>query len=500
MKQFGVLLVVLMSIMAAGAQDVSPDTLLVSAGVNQTVSSGEHSPFWLAANKQGLSSIDKGFGFVDVGAVKKIDESRRFSWGAGVELAVPWKFTSDFVIQQLYAEFKYRCLDLSIGSRNYRSDIVDSNLSSGDLVFSGNARPVPQVRAGIFDFEKLHFTKDWVSVKGYISYGKFTDSRWQEHWAAPKSRYEKGALLCSRGFTLKGGDENRFPLVFTFGLDMATQFAGTIYNLNLYDSSDKLIDYKMPSGIKAWIKGLIPLPGNDKSNLTEYNNIEGNTIGEWTFSLEWNPSQDWRVKAYWLHMFEDHSMMLIQFPWKDGLWGVQGWLPKNPILSSAVFEFLYSKYQSGSVYHDATDEIPEQVSGMDNYYNHGLYPGWMHWGMGIGNPFSISPIYNSNHILTFYATRNISYHLGLTGTPIEGLDWRLLLSNTRSWGTYWYPFADVKKMWNFLAEVKWRPAKLKNLECMASVAFDRGDLVGNNFGVMMGLSYDIPVLLRKGAR
>ncbi len=496
MRRFFILIVFLMTLLSVKAQDERSDTLLISATLQQSVSSGEHSPFWLTANKQGLSSIDKGFGFFEVSAIKKIDDDKRFSWGAGVDLAVPWKFTSQFVIQQLYAEAKYRCLDLSIGSRNYRSEIRDSELSSGSLVFSGNARPVPQVRLGIFEYEPLKFTKDWVSIKGYLSYGKFTDSSWQEHWAAPGSRYETGALLCSRGFWLKGGDEKRFPLVFEFGLDMATQFSGTIYNLEWYNAGGESHTLKMPSGIKAWLKGLIPLSGDKGTIDTEYNNIEGNTIGAWDFSLSWNPAADWKVKAYWQHMFEDHSMMLVQYPWKDGLWGVQGWLPENPFLSSVVFEFLYSKYQSGPVYNDTCQEVPEQVSGVDNYYNHELYPGWMHWGMGIGNPFSISPIYNADHILTFYANRNISYHVGLKGSPMAGLNWRVLLSNTRSWGNYYEPYPEVRKMWNFLAEVKWRPAKMRNLECQASVAFDRGDLVGNNFGVMVGVRYDIPVLMR----
>jgi len=486
-----------MFFLAGKAQDVRSDTLLISASLQQSVSSGEHSPFWLTANKHGLSSIDKGFGFVGLSAFKKMDGSRRFSWGAGIDIAVPWKFTSNFVVQQLYAEAKYRCLDLSIGSRNRWSDFCDPELSSGDLIFSGNARPVPQVRVGVFEYEPLDFTKDWLSVKGYLSYGKFTDSSWKEHWAAPDARYDKGTLVCMRGFGLKVGDDKRFPLVFNFALDMATEFAGTVYNLDLYRTGKEKITLKMPSGFKSWLKGLIPMAGDDQNVATEYNNIEGNTIGSWNFSLEWNPNSDWRIKTYFLHMFEDHSMMLVQFPWKDGLWGVQGWLPKNPYISSAVFEFLYSKYQSGPVYNDTSPQIPEQVSGVDNYYNHELYSGWMHWGMGIGNPFSISPIYNSDHVLTFYATRNIAYHLGLKGNPMDGLNWRLLVSNSRSWGNYWYPFPEIRSMWNFLAEVKWRPSEFKNLECQASIAFDRGDLVGNNFGVMLGLRYDLPVSVGK---
>lgn len=497
MRQILLIFTVLLTCFGGFAEAESTDTVFVSSEFGQTASSGSHTPFWLSANRQGLSSIDKGYGYVEVGAFKKMDRSRRFSWGAGVDIAVPWKFTSHFVVQQLYAEAKYRSLSISIGSRNISSDMLDPELSSGSLLFSGNARPVPQVRVGIMEFQPFKFTDDWVSIKGHLAYGKFTDSSWQQHWSHPGSRYSKGALMCARGFWLKGGDEKRFPLTLTVGVEMATEFAGTIYNYDLYNAHRDTINVKMPSGPRAWIKALIPMPGDPDTLAGERTNVEGNTVGAYDFCLTWTPyDSDWKVKAYWQHMFEDHSMLWIQFPWKDGLWGLQGELPRNPILSSVVYEFMYSKYQSGPVYNDSSTQVPEQVSGVDRYYNHDLYPGWMHWGMALGNPFFVSPIYNSDHILQFYATRNISHHIGLKGNPMPGLEWRVLASNTRSWGDYLRPFPEIKEMWNFLAEVKWRPAKLSGFQCMASVAFDRGDLIGNNFGVALGVRYELPVTFK----
>lgn len=480
--------------MSGMAQDQKTDTITFSAELRQTLSSGQHSPFWLVSNKQGLSSIDRGYGYFDIGASKKMDSKKRFSWGAGVELAVPWKFTSDFVIQQLYGEVKYRSVSLMIGSKNRCSNLVDPELSSGELVFSGNARPIPQVRIGVMDFAPLKFTNDWVSLKGHVAYGKFTDSRWQEHWAAPDTRYIKGQWMCDRGGWIKIGNEKKYPLTFVMGIEMATEFNGTVYN---YWLNNKFVELKNPGNAMAWLKAFIPLSGGEDTLDVEQNNVQGNTVGAYDFSLKWTSDSDWSVKAYWQHMFEDHSMMFVQFPWLDGLWGVDANLPKNPFLSGITYEFMYSKYQAGPVYNDTTPEVPEQVSGVDNYYNNDIYPGWMHWGMGIGNPFFISPIYNSNHLLEFLANRNISHHFGIKGNPMDGLNWRLLVSNTRSWGTYKRPFADVKHMWNFLAEVKWRPEKLKQLECQLSVAFDRGDLVGNNFGVLLGVKYDLPVKIKK---
>ncbi|MFR8356153.1 MAG: hypothetical protein ACLVEJ_11210 [Parabacteroides sp.] len=113
-------------------------------------SGGEHTPFWLTANKQGLSSIEKNNGYLRAGVFRELESDKRFSYAFGADLAVAYNFTSTFVVQQLYADLKYRCLGLSIGSKERHSEFNNSLLSSGGLTFSGNARPIPQVRIGIF--------------------------------------------------------------------------------------------------------------------------------------------------------------------------------------------------------------------------------------------------------------------------------------------------------------------------------------------------------------
>ena len=77
-----------------------------------------------------------------------------------------------------------------------------------------------------------------------------------------------------------------------------------------------------------------------------------------------------------------------------------------------------SKDQAGAVFNDTNEYYPEQVSGRDDYYNHGIYPaGWSHWGMGMGNPLLISPIYNKDCTLRFKHNRVKAHHFGLSGSP-----------------------------------------------------------------------------------
>jgi len=162
-------------------------------------------------------------------------------------------------------------------------------------------------------------------------------------------------------------------------------------------------------------------------------------------------------------------------------------LRRNTFVSSFVYEYLYSKDQTGAVLNVSSPEIPEQVSGRDNYYSHSVYTGWQHWGMGIGNPLMLSPIYNRNHHISFLDTRIIGHHLGIAGNPLKSLSYRLLLSYSRNWGTYNMPYPEVLDNFNGLLEVNWRPERLKGWHVSAAIAGDAGKLLGKSFGARVSI-------------
>ena len=97
-------------------------------------------------------------------------------------MACAYNFTSSFIIQQLYGEVKYRSLKLMVGSKEIQGEFNNPRLSSGNLLYSGNARPIPQIRVGIPKYTIVPWTKNWLSVKGYIAYGMFTDDNWQKEF------------------------------------------------------------------------------------------------------------------------------------------------------------------------------------------------------------------------------------------------------------------------------------------------------------------------------
>lgn len=471
--------------------DNIPDsTYRYNVEANAALSSGEHTPFWLVNNRFGLSSLDKSNGYLRAGLFREMKYDRRFSWDFGVDLAVPYHYTSKFVVQQLYAGIRYRSLNLTIGSREWSNGIVNAELSSGDMLFSQNSRPIPQVMLEMPHYNYVPLTNKWLAVKGYISMGMYTDWRWQRNYAGPQGEFIEHRLFHSKGLFLRGGNPDRFPLIVEGGLEMGAQFGGTLHRNSPTTGERQVI--KFPHGIKDMIKVIFPTGGgdsNDPNQMGEITNVYGNHLGQWSLAATWQPKdRDWSIRMYYEHYFDDHSMMFFDHAWKDMLLGTEINLPKNPVASTFVYEYLITKDQSGPVYWDHTPEIPEQVSGRDDYYNHYLYTGWQHWGMGQGNPLLISPIYNADGTLSFMHNRIKGHHFGWKGSPHPDIDYRVLMSYTRSWGSYSTPTPNVLHNFNALLEVTYHPHQFKGWKARLGLAADGGRLLGKSFGAMLTIS------------
>ena len=457
------------------------DSIRWKAELRISAGGGDYAPLWAVSGEYGLSSQKINSGYLRLGAFHDLDKTKRFSWGAGVDMAVGYGMQSVFFPQQLYGEVKYRCLNAMLGAKEISDGFVNEELSSGGLTYSNNAHPIPQLRVGIFDYADFWGCKGYLGVKGHIAYGAFTDNWWVKRWANKDYNYSLSTLYCSRALYFRLGNEREFPLTGEIGMEMATEFGGTTYFHNGRVS-------KHPTGFKSWLKALIPGRGGKDTDAGEQLNVEGNVLGNWAFSLKWADPRGWSVRAYYEHFFEDHSMMTFDYPWKDGLYGVEAKLPRNPYVSDVVYEFLYMKDQSGPVYWDHTPEIDHQVSGRDGYYNHYIYNGWQMWGMGIGNALMMSPIYNRNHYLYFYSTRVMAHNIGVMGQPTDQIGYKLRLTHIDSWGSYDAPYERVKHDFSMLAQVSWKPKRLKGWEGSLGFAFDAGSLMGNNFGGLLTIT------------
>ncbi len=480
-KLYFVTLLTLFTVISLTAQNQQTFKYAVEAGMVE--SRGGYAPLWLTANRQGLSSSKPDHGYLRAGVMYAKPIQRHLNLEMGLDVATAYGLTSSFIVQQAYVDFGYRWMNLSIGSKERLPELKNPKLSSGGMVESNNARPVPQVRLEIPQYVSVPGTKDWLQLKGHVAYGAFTDDNWQESFAQAGNEYAQEVLYHSKSLFFKVGKKKVFPLEFELGLLMSTQFGG-----KQYVAGKEGVKIDMPNRLSDFFRVLIPTAGDSTTPEGEQVNIYGNHMGSWNLALT-AYLDDWKLRTYYEHYFNDHSQMFFQYgPWKDGHLGVEITFPKNRLVDTFVYEYLMTKDQTGPFLYDSFCGVfDEQISAGDNYYNHYIYQGWQHWGMGMGNPLLPSPIYNKNGMLDYVSNRMQGHHVGFSGTPFASLGYRVLLSYAQHWGTYANPFNEIKDQFNSLLEVTYSPEALKGWSFNMAVAIDRGDLLGNNYGGMLTL-------------
>ena len=462
---------------SAGAQ-----TITTSYEATGAYGSGDHTPLWHTANRQGLGSHSNSLLYARLG----VEGNNRFSnrnialdWGADV--VAGYGLTSAVLLQQAFFDFQWHKFRVSLGQKERWGEHPNHRLSTGSLVESGNARPIPQIRIELPEYWNIPGTKGWFGIKGHLAYGWFTDGAWQENFFSDVSPRTVAGRYHSKAGLMRFGNEEKFPLTVEMGLQMVTQFGGTCYNSNRTPGNTN----HNPVRLKDYFYALIPLSGDTSYDISDQANVAGNMLGSWQGAITWNDKK-WKLRTYYEHTFEDHSQMFWEYGlWTEQLVGLELELKQFNWVKNIVFEYFNLKNQSGPVYHDTNSLFPDQISCVDNNYNHGKYPGWFNYGQMIGTPLCTSPIYNSDRIQYCYNNRTEAFHFGIEGEPLSWLGYRALYTRSNNWGTYSVPFKDIKTNRSMLLELTFSPQAMKGWSIAASFALDNGNLYGNNCGGML---------------
>ena len=496
------ILLILMLSFPVQAQTNEWEKIKYEIRTEAVASTGEHAPFWLVSNRHGLSSLENYSTNLSAGLYRDFDKKQGFTWAYGAEIAGAWNHASPFYIQQLYADVKFNCWELSIGSKKRNSEGKHATLSGGGLTFSPNARPIPQVRFGINEYTTASWLfNEWVHVKGHLSYGRQTDDYFQRtHMenAPMGSRYVENVLFHEKTAFLKIGKQSKSPFSIEMGVEMYTQFGGKVWEKG---RNGDVILYSLPHSYKEYLKAFIPMAGGSESTEMEQNNVNGNVLGSLHLALNYQ-TDNWNIKAYYEHYYEDHSGLfgldyhynregektwITYLPWRDGLFGLELAVPKNRVINTIVYEFITSRDQSGPILQNPSGDMIGQAGGKDWYYTHGIYQSWQHWGMSMCNPHILSPLYNKNPNMTIPYSRIRSHHLGFNGTPSEEFGYRIMASWTKHWGSYEDPLPTPLTQLSTMGEVVYTPKKLKGWKFIGAIAYDNSRLIGNNFGGMISI-------------
>lgn len=454
-----------------------------------SLSTGDNTPFWMQYHNWGMVPLDANNGYVRGSAFydQKINNDWSLNAGLDVAASTPHSYSTVW-IQQLYGELDWKIFRLRIGSKEDYNSFLDPNLSSGDFVVSNNSRPIPEIRAGIPEF--IPFPKSGVNfyIKGNFSIGKFLDSKWQEETATAYNRnYTEDAYSHYKSIYFRIGNLQKKPYQFTFGMNHQAMWGGTIYK---YDTNNnEYVKVDQPQGFSDFLRVVIAKEGGGSSSNTDKLYVAGSQWGSYIFKYDYRLKNADVVSAYLHHFFDDGSGMTFE-NYRDNMLGVQYKSEKKQWISNAVFEYIYTRQQTGAVHFNLKmDEDHKHLrpkgNGNDNYYNNVEYiQGPSHFGRTMGTPLFLSPEYNDDGRLNFKGSRIIAFHIGLGGYITNDLSYRFLATQGRNWGRYYVPFTEVKSGFATNLDLMYNNPKLKDWDFKLSVGYNTGEFFGDDaFGV-----------------
>ncbi len=453
------------------------DSLLYGVELLGVTSTGKFTPFLLQSNRNGNISALPHSGNLSVGVSKPSAHLRRWwDYDFAVQLtgrmADTKKMDAPF-INQLYAHARLLFVDITAGIAPYHVGPQDDNLSSGGLLFSQNAAPMPRISVGIDQYTAFPGLYGYLEVRGGLTHAWFNDNQY----------VNKSYLHHAFAGVRVGG---KLPVRIGYEFHHAAQWGG--YSPVWGDLGNDL---------HAFINAVLARSGGSMAN--DQINAQGNHIGSQILTAEFN-YDGWHARAYWQTLFEDGPILFMTNTMNlpDGLWGIHLSQDKWPFISGFTYEFLNTTDQSGP-YHDRDGFI---YGGSDSYFTNGIYRnGWNYFLRTIGNPYITSPIYDA--ILQGGATKQddlqstnnrVRVHfVGIEG-DIYGYQYRLIGSHAKNYGTYTIPQAYTQT--SLLVEVTKHVPQAWGLDFSLGLATDVNKpmytpQVENNFssfGVMLRVS------------
>lgn len=484
--------------LGAGADELP---ISVEATVTGTGSSGDFAPYYMSSLNQGRT-VSRWNAQAEGRVWRDIDLSSRFSWSFGVDLAAGYTSSTNYDrykadegwrthgvhpprawVQQIYGEVKYRGVFLRLGMKDERSALLDQELTSGDLVESGNARPIPQARVGFVDFQDVPFTQGWLKIQGEIGFGPMLDN----NWIKDQYNYYTDHIALDQWYNYKRCyfrvARPSGPWSVTLGMQAAAMFGGDSYYYRKGVLAHKEHrDISVGDFFKMWI----PTGGGEDGY------YDGNHLGSWDFRADYDLKSGSTVSAYFQWPWEDGSGIGRVNGW-DGLWGLEWKAGKGSTapLTGVVAEYLDFTSHSGPLYFSPSDypggTMEGHATGGDNYYNNLVLGPYTNYGMGIGTPALMSPVFNIDGFPGYVGNRMRGFHVAAQGCIGPRWTWRVKGGYRRAWGTYRITLPKPIDLTAVMVEAKWQIWQFPGLWVKGTLEVDRGTMPGNAVGGMLSV-------------
>jgi hypothetical protein len=354
-----------------------------------------------------------------------------------------------------YVQADWEMFRLVAGRQKEQIGITDSSLTSGSMIQSGNASPIPKVRLYTPDFVVIPGTDQWLSFKGYFAHG------WMEH-----SRYIEDPWLHQKYFYLKALPET-YPIQLYGGVVQSTMWAGTHPELG-----------NLPDGISDfWNVFTAQESDAENAEPSATGEAVGSSIGIYDFGVEYH----YRGVSGIVHRqfyLETGAGAKFRNVW-DGLWGVLvSWDKKFQFVNELSWSHLYTKRQSSKLHQG------DPPYGADGYYGNSTYrSGWSYHGRTIGNPLMFTNgvgIGIDNNIV-------VAHQIGVGGKS-GSITYNFTGTYSRNYGSRrTIGFTGRQDQYSFLLQTALNLKK--DIKLKVDVAYDTGELYTDQVGATIGLLY-----------
>jgi hypothetical protein len=459
------------------------------AELGAIISTSGETPFWIRSNQYGivpstapaaLFRAGMSSGYKKYTSKESKIKANKFDWGYGLEIAgnLSPKNNLDpgnrepenkILFPESYIKAKFGVFEIYAGRRREIFGLVDTVLTSGSYIWSGNSLPMPKIQISNPDYVPLGFTKGFISFKGSYAHGWFENNRTDV----------KNFYLHQKTLYLKIGKPNGKFHIYG-GFNHQVQWGGELK----YPDPDNIAAFngKVGSSFSNYVnavtgQSLAAATDTIKIGKNDTGNRGGNHLGTFDIGFEIK-TQRVDVLCYRQSIYEDGSLFYLNNI-TDGLNGLslkfKSFEHKSFALKKITFEFLNTLSQGGE---GGSENTISRLRGQDNYFRNSVYQnGWSYYNQSLGTAFINSIDITSG---TFTNSRVQSFHLGLEGILKQSsFIARLSYSNN-------YPFFSQGKQITrnqYSALIKGDYKLKKNNQLIVSVAYDNGTLFNDSIGL-----------------
>lgn len=458
-------------------------------------STSGQTPFELRSNQYGIIPLSaqfltlRGVAHKDYDSIINIENKlNKFSYGYGINTIVNIGKVNQIILPEAYLKVRYGVFEIYGGRRKEVVGLVDTLLTSGSYIWSGNALPVPKMQISIPNYTSI-VGHGLVSIKGAFAHGWFDNG------------IVLNSYLHQKWFYGRIGKPN-WKIKLYAGFNHQVQWGG--YPIKSYTDaqSGKLIT-NFGNDFKTYLNAVTGISLNKNGRgidlngvpLNEAWNRAGNHLGSVDISTEFN-FKNYDLLIYRQSVYDDGSLFYLNNI-TDGLFGISF---KRKNISNGIFklnfEYLNTTSQGGAA--GSGNTIP-QLRGQDNYFTNSIYlDGWTYKKNVIGTPFivpfeaidlELTKKYDLKSLPnTFIMNSRIKmWHIALQGKFLN-IHYLSKIALSKNYGSYNFdPF--YVKQFSFLQHISY---SLRNYQIISSVSIDRGKLYPNNLGCYLGIRRTFP--------